>query len=194
MITEMTFSEIILASKSPRRAELLERHGVSFVVRSADVEELAICSEPAELPVLNAELKCAAVADLHPEKIVVGADTVILFDNMILGKPFDAADAVRMLKLLSNKEHCVITGCAVICRKKGFIRKFKCVSKVRFKKLNDEIIEHYMSEVNVLDKAGAYAIQEHGDEIIAEYSGSLDNIIGLPTKELCEVLAEAVEM
>ena len=188
----MTSEKIILASKSPRRAKLLQRHGVSFAVYTADVEELTDCPQRSELPVLNAELKCAAVADLHPEKIVVGADTVILFDNMILGKPADTADAVRMLKLLSGKEHEVITGCAVICRKTNFIHKFKCVSRVLFRQLDDEKIREYLSKVKVLDKAGAYAIQEYGDDIIEKFSGSLDNIIGLPVKELMEVLTSAI--
>ncbi|MBR2722713.1 MAG: septum formation protein Maf [Lentisphaeria bacterium] len=184
------FKEIILASKSPRRAELLKKHGVPFVVCVSDADELTSCANLPELPVLNAELKCAAVADIHPGKTVVGADTVIFFENMILGKPADEKDAVRMLKLLSGKTHQVITGCAVICRTGNFIRKFKCVSNVKFRTLDDEKIKSYISKVNVLDKAGAYAIQEYGDDIIQEYSGSLDNIIGLPVDELCEVLAE----
>ncbi len=184
------FREIILASKSPRRAELLQKHGVPFAVCASDADELTVCDDLSELPVLNAEMKCAAIADIYPDKTVVGADTVIYFENMILGKPADEKDAVRMLKLLSGKTHQVITGCAVICRNKNFIRKFKCVSHVRFRTLDDEKIKQYISKVNVLDKAGAYAIQEHGDDIIREYSGSLDNIIGLPAAELCEVLAE----
>ena len=187
----MTSEKIILASKSPRRAELLQKHGVDFIIQTAEVKELTDCVERAELPILNAEMKCAAVADLYPEKTVVGADTVILFENMILSKPADIADAVRMLKLLSGREHQVITGCAVICRKKNFIRKFKCVSRVLFRQLDDEKIRQYLLKVNVLDKAGAYAIQECGDEIIEKFSGSLDNIIGLPVEELLEVLKNA---
>lgn len=190
-MSKMISEEIILASKSPRRAELLERYGVSFVVRTVDVEELTDCLDRAELPVLNAELKCAAVADIYPEKTVVGADTVILFENMILGKPSDIDDAVRMLKLLSDREHQVITGCAVICRKTNFMYKFKCVSRVLFRQLDEEKIRQYLSKVNVLDKAGSYAIQEYGEEIIEKFSGSLDNIVGLPVEELCEVLEQA---
>ncbi len=182
-------SEIILASKSPRRAELLKKHGVFFRVCVSDAGELKTHEIPALLPEINAELKCAAVAERHPDKVVVGADTVILFDNTILGKPSDEEDAIRMLQTLSGKKHQVITGCAVICLNKKFHHTFSVVSEVIFKDLNEKQIRNYINKVNVLDKAGAYAIQEYGDEIIESFSGSIDNIIGLPVEELSAVLA-----
>lgn len=180
--------EIILASKSPRRAELLKKHGIFFDVFISDADELKTYENPSLLPQLNAELKCNAAAQIHPDKTVIGADTVILFENTILGKPADEEDAVRMLKILSGKKHQVITGCAVICISKNFHYTFSVTSEVIFKKLTEKQIRDYMSKVNVLDKAGSYAIQEHGDEIIESYSGSLENIIGMPVDELSEVL------
>jgi septum formation protein len=185
----MTSSEIILASKSPRRAELLKQHGVFFMVYASDVEELKTHEIPALLPEINAELKCAAAAEIHPDRIVIGADTVILFENTILGKPSSEEDAVRMFKTLSGRKHQVITGCAVICLNKKFHHTFSVVSEVIFKSLTEKQIRDYISKVNVLDKAGAYAIQEHGDDIIESFSGSFDNIIGLPVDELSAVLA-----
>lgn len=179
---------MILASKSPRRAEILKHHGADFFICAPDVDELTKCDVLEELPERNAELKCAAVAEIYPDQVVIGADTVILFDNIILGKPADENDAVRILSMLSGRKHKVITGCAVICRQKNFRRVFRCVSEVQFKKLTPEIIADYIRKVNVLDKAGAYAIQEHGDDIIEGFSGSLDNIIGLPMDELDKVL------
>ncbi len=184
----MTSSEIILASKSPRRADILQKHGVDFSVYIPDVCEKNDGKNLRDLPRCNAVLKAAATADIFPQKTVLAADTVIFFENKLLGKPADNSDAFRMLKKLSGRKHEVISGCAVICREKNIDYSFSCVSEVVFKEISDDIIHDYMQKVNVLDKAGAYAIQEYGEMIIESFSGSLENIIGLPGDEVLAVL------
>lgn len=181
-------NKIILASKSPRRAEILQKNGVDFTVYVPDVEELTSCEDLRELPRRNAILKAAAAADKFPSCTIIGADTVIFFENSVLGKPSDKQDAVHILKSLAGKTHEVISGCAVICRDKNIEYSFSVASEVKFRQFDENTIKKYMSEVNVLDKAGAYAIQEHGDLIIEKFSGSLDNIIGLPADELLDIL------
>lgn len=167
----------------------MQKHGADFSVFASDADELSTCENLQELPVLNAGLKAAAVADLFPEKTIIGADTVIFFENSIIGKPSDMDDAFNILKRLSGQKHQVITGCAVICRKKNIRDLFSVVSDVYFKKLSDADIRAYLDKVYVLDKAGAYAIQEHGELIIEKYTGSLENIIGFPWDEIAEHLS-----
>lgn len=180
MIQPTISSEIILASGSPRRSELLKKYGVEFYVFVPQVDELADCADLRALPCMNAELKAAAAAEIFPDKIIIAADTVIFFNNSVIGKPHDPDDAIRILQLFAGREHEVITGCAVICRKLGLKYVFRDTSYVKFKPLDRVKISDYIGKVNVLDKAGAYAVQEYGDDIIEKYTGSLENIIGLP--------------
>ena len=182
-------AKIILASKSPRRAEIMQKHGADFSVYVPQVTEITTCDNLPELPEINATLKASAAADIFPGTTVIAADTVIFFENSIIGKPADIQDAHKILKKLSGRKHQVITGCAVINRSKNISGHFSCISDVYFKKLTDNDIQKYTSLVHVLDKAGAYAIQEHGEIIIEKYSGSLENIIGLPWDELADFLA-----
>ena len=189
--TMTTFSEIILASQSPRRADILKKHGVDFSVYIPQVNEKNDGENLRDLPRINAVLKASAAADIFPDKVIIGADTVIFFENKLLGKPADEADAFNMLKKLSGKKHEVISGCAVICRSKNINYSFRCSSEVVFKNFSDETIRDYMRKVHVADKAGSYAIQEHGDMIIEHFSGSLENIIGLPGDELIKFLRDS---
>ena len=175
--------KLILASKSPRRKELLQRSNVAFSVCTADVPELEKASDMRDLPRLNALRKALAVSIMNPEQMVLGADTMILFENRAIGKPRDISDAFRMLREFSGKEHEVITGVA-LCLNGKEKSSWSEQSRVYFKKLSDEMIEYYLSKVMVLDKAGAYAIQEHGDLIIESFSGEEENIIGLPLQKL----------
>ena len=186
---------LYLASESPRRRELLRKLDVPFVVEKACVRELeqadvsSVCSL-ALLPQMNSRLKAEAVSLLHPGDAVVGADTSIIFQERMLGKPRDAEDARVMLGLLSGKTHQVVTGVTVMrSGKRPFLRSWSVVSTVTFKMLAPGIIDAYMAAVNVLDKAGAYAIQDHGDMIIQEFTGDLDNIIGLPVESLRPLFA-----
>ncbi len=179
---------IILASQSPRRRELLAREGLSFEVITRETDEINDAAlPPAEICALNASAKAEAVAAQHPEAIVIGADTLVFLDGQALGKPADEAEAAAMLRRLSGRTHSVCTAVAVIMPG-GERRDFCEVSRVTFRHLDDETIRRYLSLVHVLDKAGAYAIQEHGDLIIEHLDGDLDNVIGLPVNHLLRVL------
>ncbi len=178
---------LILASASPRRKELLARLEIPFTVQTSDAEERS--EGPWMMLALeNAFAKAEEVAGRFPDSVVIGADTVIEFENRILGKPRDIEDAEKMLLAFSGKTHAVTTGCAVICKSRNICVRFAETSLVTFRTLSCEQIREYLSLVHVLDKAGAYAIQEHGDMIIARYEGDLDNIIGLPVTRLGETL------
>ena len=139
---------------------------------------------------MNAELKARAVSRLCPEDIVIGADTAIIFENEMIGKPRDLDDARKILTKLSGKTHQVVTGIAVLRGGEKPLRfVWREVSEVGFKELSPAVIEEYIQQVHVLDKAGAYAIQEHGDMIISSWE-NMNNIIGLPLERLKNVLTE----
>lgn len=179
---------IILASQSPRRSELLTRERVEFRVVVRDTEEVHDATmAPEELCATNAAAKAAAVAAEYPEDTIIGADTLVFIDGQPLGKPADEAEAVAMLMQLQGRTHCVCTAVAVFLPG-GERRDFAEISKVTFRPLDEAAIRHYMSLVYVYDKAGAYAIQEHGDLIIERFEGDLDNVIGLPVTRLLQVL------
>ena len=179
---------IILASQSPRRSELLTRERVEFRVVVRDTEEVHDATmAPEELCATNAAAKAAAVAAEYPEDTIIGADTLVFIDGQPLGKPADEAEAVAMLMQLQGRTHCVCTAVAVFLPG-GERRDFAEISKVTFRPLDEAAIRHYMSMVHVYDKAGAYAIQEHGDLIIERFEGDLDNVIGLPVTRLLQVL------
>ena len=186
---------MILASRSPRRKELLASCGVEFSIYDSDVEELTADSGIAleELPVQNALLKAQCAADKFPAELVLGADTMVICDGKALGKPATAEESIRMLKMLSGKSHEVITGVALVWKEKNFTAEWSEVSRVKFKMLSDESIDRYMTLVNTLDKAGAYAIQEHGELIIDRFDGELENIIGLPLIRLKQLLHELLQ-
>lgn len=180
---------LILASQSPRRRELMAREGLEFSVIVRDTEEEHDASlPPEELCARNAAAKAAAVAVEYPQATVIGADTLVFIDNTPLGKPADEEQAVAMLLQLQGRTHCVCTAVAVFMPG-GERRDFAVKSCVTFRTLNREQILHYMRLVHVYDKAGAYAVQEHGELIIERVEGDLDNVIGLPVKSLVQVLS-----
>lgn len=179
----------ILASGSPRRRELLARIQPNFVVVSPDVDEW----EPEEADPVhqteeNAARKGKAVSCEHPNALVIAADTTVCLDGRIFGKPGSNEVAFDMLQQLSGKEHMVVTGVALFCQ--GHQRIFNDVSRVLFHQLEPDAIRSYINLAHVLDKAGAYGIQEHGERIVASYTGSFENIMGLPIQRLREVLVE----
>lgn len=183
--------KLILASLSPRRRELLSRLPYPFEVRSAPTREFSDGELPAEeLPLRNAENKALAVAERFPDVLVVGADTVVILDRRIIGKPRDADDAFRTLSQLAGRTHEVVTGVALLRRSDGFRRVWSESTSVTFKALTPETIREYMRRVNVLDKAGSYALQEHGDMIVAQLSGDPDNVVGLPLARLAAELEQ----
>jgi septum formation protein len=180
---------LILASASPRRAELLRQLELKFQVMPGDATEVFDEQlSPLELCQLNAHRKARAVAKKIPDALVLGADTLVFLEREIFGKPRDAADARRMLSQLQGRTHQVVTGVSLIHLRVHRERLFAVSTDVTFLPLTAEQISDYLSKMNPLDKAGAYAIQEHGEKIVAEISGSYSNVVGLPAERVGEEL------
>ena len=185
----MNLPPLILASASPRRAELLRQLKLDFQILPSDAKEIFDEQlSPLELCQLNAHLKARAVAKKNPDSLVLGADTLVFLDGEIMGKPADIADARRMLTRLQDRTHQVVTGVSLIHLRAHRESMFAIGTDVTFRQLTAGQINDYIAKVNPLDKAGAYAIQEHGDMIVAEISGSFSNVIGLPVERLKEEL------
>ena len=175
---------VILASASPRRAALLREAGPEF----ASMQIMPSDADEGADPLENARLKAESIAVKNPRAIVIGADTVIRFGGETIGKPADLDDARAILAKLSGRTHDVVTGVCVRCVENDILVRFEEATHVTFRVLTPEAIEKYIKAVNVLDKAGAYAIQEHGDDIIQGIDGSLTNVIGLPVERLTETV------
>ncbi|HSH09623.1 MAG TPA: Maf family protein [Oceanipulchritudo sp.] len=179
----------ILASASPRRRELLARLNPDFLVVSPDVEEWEPDeADPVHQVEENALRKGLAVAAQHPDALVIAADTTVALGQRLFAKPGNREEAVAMLKALSGRRHQVLTGMALL--RNGQTHCFHETSEVEFMELDDARIDAYLERVHVLDKAGAYAIQEEADLIIHEFSGSFENIMGLPVQRLREELVQ----
>jgi septum formation protein len=186
----MAVPPLILASASPRRAELLRQVNLDFKVVPSDAPELAHEHlSPLELCQLNAHRKARAVAKKFPDALVLGADTLVFLDEEILGKPASLAEAQRMMERLQGRTHQVVTGADLVHLRAHRERIFAVSSQVTFRPLVATEIRAYFAKVNPLDQAGAYAIQEHGDMIVEEVSGSFSNVVGLPVDKLLEELA-----
>jgi len=180
----------ILASASPRRAELLRNLKLEFKVVPGDAAEIFDGQlSPHELCQLNAHRKARAVAKKNPDALVLGADTLVFLGRDIFGKPRDLDEAKQMLAKLQGRTHQVVTGVCLMHLRAHREKIFAAGTDVTFHPLDAEQIQEYLSQVNPLDKAGAYAIQEHGEKIIAEISGSYSNVVGLPVEKLGEELA-----
>ncbi len=186
----MNLPPLILASASPRRAELLRELGLKFLVLPSDAPEVSHDElSPQELCQLNAHRKARTVAKKHPDALVLGADTLVFVDRLILGKPPRLDTARQMLNLLQGRTHQVVTGVSLIHLRAYRERLFSVSSDVRFRSLDSAEIERYLQAVHPLDKAGAYGIQEHGEWIVEEISGSFTNVVGLPLERLRAELA-----
>jgi septum formation protein len=180
---------LILASSSPRRAELLRQLELEFkIVPSEATEVFDEQLSPLELCQLNAHHKARAVAKKIPDALVLGADTLVFLEREIFGKPRDLDEAKQMLAKLRGRTHQVVTGVSLIHLRAHRERLFAVSTDVTFHPLTTEQIGDYLSKINPLDKAGAYAIQEHGEKIVAEISGSYSNVVGLPLERLREEL------
>ena len=174
---------IILASNSPRRKELLELAKVDFKIITKDVEEVLDKTKEVSKQIEQiAYTKANAVAVDYPECLVIGADTVVVINDQILGKPKDKEDARRMMKMLQNNTHQVITGVA-LCYK-GNVELFHEVTNVIFYPMTDEEIENYINSKDIYDKAGAYAIQGEAALYIQSIVGDYYNVMGLPISRL----------
>ena len=180
---------LILASASPRRRELLGRLGVPFTVAVAEVTEYEEAdADPQSLVAHNAALKADWVAARHPDAIVLGADTTVFLDACVLNKPRDLAEARAMLGRLAGRTHTVFTGLALRGLGLRLAVDTLVASAVTFRPLDEAAIDAYFSRVNVLDKAGAYSIQEHSELIVAGYEGSFTNIMGLPLETTKQIM------
>lgn len=185
----MKLPPVILASASPRRAELLRKVVREFEVVPGHAEEFQPEHlSPVEAGLLNAYRKARVIAKRFPDALVIGADTEVVLARRIFGKPRDRADAHAMLTDLAGCEHLVITGVCLIHLRHHRQRLFSVMTRVKFKPLRAEEIVDYLNLINPLDKAGAYAIQENGDQIIARIEGSFSNVVGLPIERLQEEL------
>jgi len=177
---------VILASQSPRRIELLKTVIKNFRIVPSKIDEVCdINLSPEENAILLGRKKAAWVAKEHPHNLVIGADTMVVLENKIIGKPADAENARQILKQLSGQEHKVITGVAVVHLK---IFSAVSISHVRIKALTQNEINSYVESGEPMDKAGAYAIQGEGSFLVESYSGSYSNIIGLPMDLLKDLL------
>lgn len=179
------FPEIILASTSPRRGELLGVLGVRHRVVVSDAPESEETQLTAwEVAALNAYRKARTVAKRFPDSIVLGADTVVCLGVELFGKPRDMADAERMLMALQGKTHQVVTGVCLVHLRAHNQQVFVETTDVTLLSLSIRAVRYYLSRIQPLDKAGAYAIQEHGELIVSEISGSFSNVVGLPLERL----------
>ena len=182
---------LILASASPRRRELLAQTGLVFDVVVADVTEHEDpAASPREMVAHNAALKADCVAALYPSAYVLGADTTVFIDEIVLNKPASLDEARAMLKRLAGRAHTVFTGVALRNLSRNIRIDEGVTSEVTFKPLDDAAIDAYFRLVNPLDKAGAYGIQEGRDLIIAGWRGSFTNIMGLPMETVKQILAD----
>jgi len=180
--------KVILASKSPRRQELLRQMDIDFRIVLKEVDESYPENlSPEEVAVYIAEKKARAYDDLVTDEAVLTADTIVCIDDLILGKPNDAAHAVEMLSRLSGRVHKVITGVCIVY--KGEYNLFHDVSEVFFRTLTNEEISNYVENYKPYDKAGAYGIQEWvGITAIQRIEGSYTNVVGLPTEKVYQQL------
>ena len=182
--------KIILASSSPRRADILKKIGITFEIMPSPYEEKHTTTVFSYEYIENlAYEKAKAVAELLKEpSMVIGADTVVVLENEILGKPDGVSGAYKMLKSLSGKTHSVVTSIVVIDSLTGECRKNSTTSYVTFETLTDEQINFYIENYKPFDKAGSYGIQEMPEGYIKSYTGDLENIIGMSSKALIKLL------
>jgi len=176
---------VLLASQSPRRVELLQRLLPGFLTLPSHAVELEDASLGARrLCELNAQRKALALSERFPDHLVIGADTLVFLDGDPLSKPADLDAARAMLGRLSGRTHEVVTGVCLVLASASRMRLFSEVTYVKFRTLDAAAIQDYLGRVHVLDKAGAYAVQEHGDRIIERVEGSMSNVVGLPVEAL----------
>jgi septum formation protein len=180
---------VVLASASPRRRQLLDLIGIAHEVRPANIDETM---RPRETPRRHAERlareKASAIAKRDPDLITIAADTIVVVNRKVLGKPRDAADAARMLALLSGREHVVTTAVAVSRGKK--LRSAVEEVRVRFRRLREDEIEAYIATGEPMDKAGAYGIQGYGATIVERIEGDYFAVMGLPIVRLIGLLRD----
>jgi septum formation protein len=182
-------SRLVLASGSPRRREILEQLGYEFEVRSVDVDESQLPGESAEDCALRLAAKKAR-ADARAGEVVLAADTIVVLDGRLLGKPRDAADATSMLRALAGRGHGVVSGVAVLDADSGELNAAIETTRVRFAALSDAEISWYVASGEPRDKAGAYAIQGLGSLFVEAIDGNYSNVVGLPVPAVYRLLKD----
>lgn len=172
---------LILASSSPRRRELLAREGVAFDVVVAEVCEVTASDwPPRDLCAHNARIKAEAIAERNPDDLILAADTIVVLEGKVFGKPASLAEAAAMLEALAGRIHEVLTAVHLLHHATRKVCRFTDSTRVQFRPANAIDIPAYLSDINPLDKAGAYAAQEDRGRLIATIEGSMDNVVGLP--------------
>lgn len=183
--------KIILASASPRRKEIFSKTRLPFtIVESTYEEDMSLSMPPIELVKHLSAEKARDVAKNNSAAIVVAADTLIIYENHLLGKPKTEKRATEMLQMLSGKEHDIVTGVTILDSENNKEKSFHDITKVFMKKLSNDIIESYIKTGEPLDKAGAYALQELGAILIDHIEGDFFNAMGLPLAKLSEELCD----
>ena len=191
MISQNQMQQIILASSSPRRYDILKRSGIPFIAEDGGYEEdLTLPLPPPALVVYLAEGKARSVAARHPDALIIGADTIVVSNGKVFGKPLTGGDAREMLKKLSGVTHDVLTGFVVLDTKTGKKAGRAVETKVTFRTLSDEEIDSYVATGESLGKAGGYAIQGAAARFVEKIEGDRDNVVGLPLAALLEELAK----
>jgi septum formation protein len=191
VVYAITMKRIILASQSPRRQELLTLMGLDFQAIPSDFDEqLDNACSPEEVAIELGLGKAKAVAQRHPEALIIGSDTIAYIDGEQLGKPIDEADARRMLNMLAGRATKVTTSVALVCIKTGLELAREDTTTVHFKPLDQAALEVYLKTNDWKDKAGAYGIQSGAAPLIASIEGYYDTIVGLPTHLLASMLRE----
>ena len=182
--------QLILASASPRRRELMGLYHIPFVVRAADIDETMDPQKPADQEVRRVSRLKALAVQREKEDVVVAADTIVVCDNRILGKPRDKDQAVRMLELLSGRDHQVMTGCTVV--RGDRVESFTEITDLHFRPLSHKEILSYVESGEPMDKAGAYGIQGGAALFCQQLRGDYYNVVGLPVCRLYKTLSEIV--
>ncbi len=184
-------SPLLLASNSPRRRKLLGDAGFEFRSVAPDVaERFDVDLTLRELTALNAIRKALCVARTHPTKVVLAADTLVALGDQIIGKPADLKEAIAILRRLSGSVHEVCSSVFICHLAQARSTSFHEISRVRFRRLSEKEIERYIAQVDPLDKAGAYAAQGYGTDIIEKIDGSYTNVVGLPMEKTIGALVE----
>ena len=185
--------EIILASESPRRAKILKMAGLDFNILPSNVDEkIKINLAGKTFAEYWSKEKAKLISNQYPDSLVIGADTIVIFNNQILGKPKDKNDSKNMLKMLSGNMHQVITGVTLICKNKQISKTFSESTKVFVRKIPNDEIDFYINNYNTSDKAGSYGIQEWFSIWIEKINGCYYNVMGLPISKFYKEYSEII--
>lgn len=185
-------NKIILASSSPRRKELLGKYNLNLTIFKPEIDEVELAEEePIQIAMALAFEKAYGVANhFKDDEIIIGADTIVVYNNEVLGKPEDEKDAFRILSLLNGKEHKVITGISIVKANSNIKIVDYEVTKVKFRKVSEGEINRYIHTGEPMDKAGAYGIQGYGEILVEKIEGCYTNVVGLPLGKLGYLLNE----